>query len=218
MSISNFYQISRYHKINDYRKEAIIRFIGFSANPVILDIGCAYGLLGAEFKKRTSCQFYGADISNKAITEAKQVLNNAWQVNLEEDFLNWPEELKGKEYDVVIISELLEHLFEPEKLLLNLKKLAKHDKFIIITVPNLLFWKNRLKIMLGQFNYTDQGVMDRGHIHFFTWVSFKKMIQEAGYKIVAVDNHFPTRGTKWFGQFWPGLFAYRFIVKIVIDK
>lgn len=218
MSISSFYQSSRYNKINDYRKEAIIRLIGAKTNPIILDIGCSNGILGSELKKHLACKFYGADISFNAVAEASQVLDGAWQVNLEDDFLNWPPELRQKQYDAVVISELLEHLFEPENLLTKLRKLAKKDKSIIITVPNVLFWKNRLKIFLGQFNYTNQGVMDRGHIHFFSWSSLNKLIKDTGYKIMEIDNHLPTRGTKYLGKIWPGFFAYRFIVKIVENK
>jgi len=214
MSINQFYQATRYYKINGFRKESVISFIGSEPGQVVLDIGCSNGILGMEVKKRLPCKFYGTDISLEAVALARNVLNGAWHFNLEDDFANWPEALKQKYFNVVVISEVLEHLFEPEKLLLQLKRLGKADKSVIITVPNILFWKNRLKLLLGSFNYTNQGLMDRGHIHFFSWQSFKRMIAEAGYEIVGINNHIPTRGTKWLGKIWPGLFSFQFIVKI----
>lgn len=192
-----------------------MRMIGGRPDQVILDIGCSIGLLGEAIKKRLACQFYGADLSGPAVNLAKKVLDDAWQFNLENDLAGWPGALRQKEYDAIVISEVLEHLFEPENLLVKLRGLAKPGKSIIITVPNILFWKNRLKIFFGHFDYTKQGIMDQGHIHFFSWSSFNKMIERAGYQISAVDNHLPTRLTKgWLGQTWPGLFAYQFVVKI----
>lgn len=214
MTIEQFYQAPQYQKINGFRMEAAIKMIGQRPDQVILDIGCSIGLLGQEVKKRLNCQFYGADLSAPAVVEAKKVLDNAWVLNLEDDLANWPAELKAINYDSVVISEVLEHLFEPENLLVKLKALPATAKSIIITVPNILFWKNRLKIFFGHFDYTTQGIMDRGHIHFFSWASFNKMIAEAGYRVEEVDNHIPTRGTKWLGKIWPGLFAYQFAVKI----
>ncbi|MBI4812184.1 methyltransferase domain-containing protein [Candidatus Falkowbacteria bacterium] len=118
------------------------------------------------------------------------------------------------EYDTVIISEVLEHLFYPEKLLKKIKQIVVPETDIIITVPNPLFWKNRLKIFLGYFEYEKEGLMDRGHIHFFSWASLREMVKESGYSIVGTYHHFPTRGTRWLGKLLPGLFAYHFIVKI----
>ena len=156
----------------------------------------------------------GIDRPDRTGVGSRAVFAVPMRFNLEDDFANWPEALKQKYFNVVVISEVLEHLFEPEKLLLQLKRLGKADKSVIITVPNILFWKNRLKLLLGSFNYTNQGLMDRGHIHFFSWQSFKRMIAEAGYEIVGINNHIPTRGTKWLGKIWPGLFSFQFIVKI----
>ncbi|MFA6304907.1 MAG: class I SAM-dependent methyltransferase [Patescibacteria group bacterium] len=216
MSLDQYYQGAKYHKINDYRKNAIIRWLTQNSHKTILDIGCSNGILGQEVKKLMPCRFFGTDISAQAVHEAKQVLDNAWQFNLEDEIVNWPEELRQNNYDAIVLSEVLEHLFEPENLLIKLKELPQADKEILITVPNLLFWKNRLKIFFGQFNYTNQGIMDKSHIHFFSWASFKKMIADSGYRIIEIDNHAPTRGTKQLVKIWPGLFAYRFIVKIAI--
>ncbi|MCX6786159.1 MAG: class I SAM-dependent methyltransferase [Candidatus Komeilibacteria bacterium] len=216
MSIEEHYRPFHYSRMNHCRKEMILKMIGESPNQVILDIGCSSGYLGEAVKQKLACKFYGMDISSEAVAMAEKVLDGAWQFNLEEDFSQWPEELKAKPYDLIVASEVLEHLFEPEKLLAKLNKLAKLDKSIIITVPNLLFWKNRIKIILGRFNYTDHGLMDRGHIHFFTWASLKSLINNAGYQLAAVKNHCPA--FKWLGRIWPGLFAYQFIVKINSNK
>lgn len=220
MPLEQFYQTTKYHKINDFRKEAIIRLIGEKPNQTILDIGCGNGILGEAVKRRLQCRFYGVDISAEAVSLASKVLDGAWQVNLEDDLSAWTAAVKENHYDTIIISEVLEHLFEPEKLLLKLKELPREGKAIVITAPNVLFWKNRLKIFTGHFEYTQIGLMDREHIHFFSWQSFKEMFSEQGFEILEINNFIPTRVAKFLGlgKIWPGLFSFQFIVKAALVK
>ncbi|MBD3311259.1 MAG: methyltransferase domain-containing protein [Candidatus Magasanikbacteria bacterium] len=212
MSIKNFYNKKVYKKINRFRRKAILSFIKKN-NPVVLDVGCGRGLLGEIIKKEKKATVFGIDISEDATKEASKKLDNVFCFNLETN-QEWPDELKMQEYDYVVISEVLEHLMEPEEILFKIKQAISHNTEIIITVPNILWWKNRLKIFLGHFEYTDSGLMDKGHIHFFSWKSFKDLIRKTGYHITQENHHIPTRGTKYFGRIWPGLFAKQFIVKI----
>ena len=39
----------------------------------------------------------------------------------------------------------------------------------MIAVPNVLYYKNRLRFLAGHFEYEESGIMDRTHLHFFTW-------------------------------------------------
>lgn len=213
MEKEKYYNSKKYNKINKFRKNAILNFINIE-KPVILDIGCSDGQMGEIIKKEKDAIVFGVDISESAISEAKSKIDDAYILNIEEEILKWPEEIKNQKYDYIIISEVLEHIVEPEKFLEKLKEVIQKNTEIIITVPNILFWKNRLRIFFGNFDYTEQGLMDEGHVHFFSWQSFKKTIWRAGYEIIAINNHIPTRGTKKIGKIFPGLFSYQFIVKI----
>src|SRR3989344_2103932 len=84
---------------------------------------------------------------------------------------------------------------------------------IIITTPNILLWTNRVKILMGKFEYTNQGLMDFGHIRFFTYKYLNKVLKESGFKIIK-ENHiiFPGKLTKILKN-WPSIFATQFIIK-----
>lgn len=209
MAIQDYYNKKEY-KITRFRKQAILGFIKLE-NPLILDIGCASGILGSILKKEKNSIVHGVDISGEAIFEARRKLDQVYEFDISRE--GWPEEILKNKYDYIIVSEVLEHLFEPEKLLQKIKKISHKKTEIIITVPNILFWKNRLKIFFGNFNYTNEGIMDKGHIHFFSWKSFKKNMWQAGFEIIEEKHHIPTRGTSWPGCIFPGLFAFQFIIK-----
>ena len=213
MSFQEHYNQKSYKKISRFRKESILSFID-KKQAMILDIGCSDGDMGFFIKQSKQASVFGLDISEKAIMEAQKKLDGAFVFDISNKLLNFPNGLSNKKFDYIIISEVLEHLLYPENILENIKILMHENSKVIVTVPNVLFWKNRLKIFFGKFDYQDEGLMDRGHIHFFTWDSLNKIIEEMGYDFVGIKNNTPTRFTNIFGKFFPGLFAYQFAICI----
>lgn len=213
MNTENYYK-NKVYKIGGFRKRVILDFIKKDC-PKVLDIGCGDGELGEELKKNKNSSVYGIDISEASVKEAEKKINKAYLCDIANEEI--PEELKNTKFDYIVISEVLEHLMEPEKLLEKVKIFTNKETELIITVPNILFWKNRLKIFFGDFDYTETGLMDRGHVHFFSWESLKRILATCGYHIIDIKHHIPTRGTKKIGKLFPGLFAYQFILKLKIN-
>ncbi len=151
----------------------------------------------------------GVDISEKAINEAKKVLDNALILDVQEDNLPFPENY----FDIIILTETLEHLFLPEKAIEQSKRVLKNDGFIIVTTPNFLVLSNRIKMLFGHFKYTDSGFLDKGHIHFFTYKELLSFLNQEGLKIV-MENHLVCfRFPEFFIRVSPSLFAFQFVVK-----
>jgi len=40
---------------------------------------------------------------------------------------------------------------------------------LIMVVPNVMNWRNRWKLLLGKFEYAESGIMDKTHLHFYTF-------------------------------------------------
>lgn len=212
MSLADYYtEKNTYTKVSRGRLNGILTLLGKEA-ATVLDIGCGAGEVGRVVKDRSRMKVYGVDISTNAVATARTVLDGAEVCDFETESI-LPDSFKGISFDAVIVSEVLEHLFEPEKMLQHIRLATSAP--IIITVPNVLFWKNRLKIFFGSFEYTETGMMDRGHIHFFTWKSLQEVIAKGGYQITTTAHHVPTRGTKLFAKYSPGLFCYQFIVRLM---
>ncbi len=215
MSLSEYYtEKPTYTKVSSGRMRGILTLLGTLPGKTFLDVGCGAGEVGRSIKERASARVFGVDVSQGAVDEARRVLDGAWVCDVAAE-KTLPQEALMQTYDAVILSEVLEHLLLPEDLLRSLRSLGVP---IIITVPNVLFWKNRLRILMGHFEYTETGLMDRGHIHFFSWQGLQTAISESGYRVDAVAHHVPTRGTALLGSWFPGLFAYQFIVRIIPNE
>lgn len=96
---------------------------------------------------------------------------------------NWGE-LNGEQFDLVCLMDTLEHLREPESLLIKLRShpLLENALFII-SVPNIAFVSVRIGLLLGRFSYSDRGILDIEHRRLFTYRSFHAMLKECGFKI-----------------------------------
>lgn len=171
MLIEKYYQknIGNY-TMNATRKRNILALIPEDAVN-ILDIGCGQGEL-AEVLQKDNKHISGVDISSQALDMAGDYLDEKFCFNVEDEF--WPEELLVKNFDCIIASEVVEHLFEPSNFLKKIKQVLQPQGVLVLTTPNFLFWKNRLKMLFGKFEYEESGFYDKGHISFFTRSSLKK--------------------------------------------
>lgn len=177
-------------------------------NKKILEIGCATGYFGKRLINRGAL-VYGIDISPEAISKAKKVLTHAITLDLEIDKIPYNENY----FDLIIAAEVLEHLFAPKELLKKVHKLLKPKGELIISTPNILYWGNRIKFLRGKFNYELTGIFDEGHIHFFSYGSLKKELDEAGFKIYRESNYYIGNNIfKFIKDKYPGLFSYQFII------
>jgi len=173
----------------------------------ILDVGCATGFIGEKLRKQGN-YVIGLDVSKKDIQKAKKVLDQAYVIDLEsEEIPNF-----RTEFDLILITEVIEHLFEPEKVIMKLMTVLKQNGKMLISTPNFLHLYNRYNMLMGKFEYVEETVINKSHIHFFTNSTLEKTLSNLGLKIVK-ENHviFPrTLAPLW--RNWPSLFASQFVV------
>jgi len=137
----------------------------------ILDVGCGAGdnarILNAQ-NKVVDC----ITISEKEASIVKSICRNVFICDLE----NGLPETDAK-YDVILCSHIIEHIAYPEKLLSDFKKVMHDNSVLIIALPNFLDYKTRLKILLGNFDYEQSGIMDYTHLRFYTYNTGKKLLE-----------------------------------------
>ena len=142
----------------------------------VLDLGCSDGELGARI------QALGHEVVGVDIEEHKGVrdrLTDFYQADLDHGL---PAELGGG-FDVVLAADVLEHVRSPEHLLAEIAKHLRPGGSVITSVPNFGHWYPRVRVASGRFDYDARGILDRGHLRFFTRRSFARMVGEAGWEI-----------------------------------
>lgn len=168
----------------------------------ILDVGCASGYIGEILKKQGN-YVMGLDLTKKDIFKAKRILDDAMVFDIETDDIK----KLGKNYDLIIIVEVVEHLFDPEAAIKRLLPVLKNGGRILVSTPNIVHIYNRVKLILGIFNYRDETIINKSHIHFFTDTSLKKMMTRLGLKLVQ-DNHvIQPIFLESVLKIWPNMFA-----------
>lgn len=85
--------------------------------------------------------------------------------------------------DLIVAADCLEHMTDPWAVLRYLRAAASDRARLAISVPNLQYLGILAPAMLrGRFDYSDSGgLMDRGHIRWFTRASMKKALEECGW-------------------------------------
>jgi SAM-dependent methyltransferase len=192
-------------------------FIYFSKAKKILDVGCGGGG-NMRMLKNAGFLCEGITISDPEKFEAEK-FGKVVVYNLEQGL---PVELQKKMFDVFIASHVMEHIFYPEKLLKDLNQsIALGGVFVI---PNLLFWRNRLKLFFGVWRYTDTGLMDYTHSRWYSYKSIKKLLAASGFNVkhtIATGGILFDRGP-WLLKFidrillklFPGLMGFQFYIVV----
>ena len=183
----------------------------------ILDVGCGTGELGRAIKDRQPAEVVGVTYSAAEATHAADVLDHVIEADL-----NRFETPELDPFDCIVCSHVLEHLAWPEEVLRGLHPLLSPGGRLVVALPNIVVWRQRLRLLMGEFRYTEGGLMDRTHFRFFDWDSAQNLVTGAGYRIVdaAADGGFPLARFLPGGRLLsrvalgisPGLFGWQFII------
>jgi hypothetical protein len=83
----------------------------------------------------------------------------------------------------VLCADVLEHLRHPVKTLRRLGRLVSPTGQVIVSLPNVAHVTIRIRLLVGQFRYTQRGILDRTHLHLYTYESAKDLLDSAGLKV-----------------------------------
>jgi SAM-dependent methyltransferase len=190
-----------------------------SASQRILDVGCGTGLLGQALKhQHPHRHIVGITHSTKEAEQARDVLDEVVVADLEDcDFRGL------SDFDCVICSHVLEHLRNPDVVLSRLRTTLRPGGTLLIALPNVLYWRQRLQFLAGRFRYTAGGLMDSTHVVFFDWDTARHLVGKAGLRLESsvAEGGFP--GSRFLGsagavlnaaslRLAPGLWGTQFVL------
>jgi methionine biosynthesis protein MetW len=147
----------------------------------VLDVGCGSGVHGAELKRVHGHRVVGVDLSAASIAKAQARLAAAYVADVTR-----PERYPffgSRKFDVIVFSDILEHLSDPADVLRRHFPLLATGGQILISLPNIAIWNVRLELLAGRFEYQDTGTLDRTHVRFFTSRTFRKFLEDTGMQV-----------------------------------
>lgn len=147
-------------------------------NTTVLEFGPANGRLTKYMKEQLNCKVYLAEIDEEAGKEALQYGEDLVVGDVEN--YEWLERYQDIRFDFMVFADVLEHLRNPEELLVRAKHLLKPDGTILLSVPNLAHNSVLINLLNNKFEYTQVGLLDNTHIHMFTKESLENMLRRAG--------------------------------------
>ena len=133
----------------------------------ILNIGSSLGLLEYFLKKDGYNNIYGVDVDDKTIERCNK---NVSGVTFKKGYI---EQLPFRDntFDVVIATQVIEHIKEPHKALLEMKRVLNDKGIMLVTVPK------------------ENMLLDKMHLHEFDLYDVFNLFNKIGDKFVIREIH-----------------------------
>lgn len=206
--------------------EAVLRLVPEAARR-ILDVGCGAGDNAARLR-RPNREIVGVTLSESEAELAREHCSRVLVTNLEQGL-----SLAGETFDAVVCSHVLEHICFPDRLLRDIRQALAPGGKLIVALPNLLTYKNRMRLALGRFEYQSSGIMDDTHFRWYTFATAQRLLRRQGFAIEFAGAHgafplWPVR--RWLPtgvtaridgaacRLKPGLFGYQLLYVASADR
>ncbi len=162
---------------------------GIKGGAKILDVGCGKGNLGAYLQDNYDAKVTGLEIIENNFIAASSVLHSAHLGDIESMDIA----ALGSGFDYVIFSDSLEHMLEPQLVLKSVKALLAEDGCLLLSMPNVRNFRVTVPLLFSdQWEYQDEGLLDRTHLRFFTCTSICSLLDLCGYRVEQVRCDLPT--------------------------
>lgn len=189
-------------------------------NSKVIDLGYVESQFHTNLKNK-KCFIKGVNIEKNINTDLLDKYENC--------DLNYKIPKDINEYDYILILDVIEHLYNPEKFIKEFIKKIDADKTIIVSTGNIAFIIMRIMLLFGFFNYGKRGILDKTHTRLFTPNTFRKIFLDYDFKLlrsIGIPAPFPLAfGKNIFSKFllltnnflikiFPNLFSYQTLIII----
>jgi len=191
-----------YNLENLFRIRALTRWLNRQTDISLLDVGCGVGGLCCQMYERLGGagrikEVAGVDLIN-AIGENLIAKIHFETCNLNEENLPFADNA----YNLIFCNHVAEHLFNTEHLFEELYRVVRTDGLVVVSVPNLAWWANRIFLLLGiqpigtevgtksitygagLFSKRQKRFLPAGHIRCFTPAALRDMGESSGFATI----------------------------------
>ena len=145
----------------------------------VLDVGCGTGTLACVLSAACSATFVGIEPDAARAERAR-----SRGLEIHDGYLTQELIKELEPFDVVLFADVLEHLPNPQSLLLLAREALKPRGAAIVSVPNVAHWSVRSCLLRGKFDYQPFGIMDATHLRWFTAKTIASLLESAGFRVI----------------------------------
>ncbi|NOY71250.1 MAG: methyltransferase domain-containing protein [Gammaproteobacteria bacterium] len=150
----------------------------------ILDAGCGNGFVAGQLAEMGH-QVTAIDLSDDGIEIArKEYPNVRFEVRSVYDELSDLIDYM----DVVVSSEVIEHIYYPQRFLRNLNPIIREGGCLILTTPYHGYIKNLALSIFDKWDRHHTVDWEGGHIKFFSQKTISSMLEESGFGDISFNN------------------------------
>ncbi|HRZ97463.1 MAG TPA: class I SAM-dependent methyltransferase [Paludibacter sp.] len=154
-------------------------------NATVLEFGSATGYATRYMIEKYNCTVTCIEKIPEMAEVGRKIAHKMIVADIEAD--EWENQLENT-YDFIIFADVLEHLLNPEKVIARVIRFLNADGFIVTSIPNIGHNAIIMNLRNGKFRYTETGLLDNTHIHFFTREGIFEMFYKNGLHCKAEEN------------------------------
>jgi 2-polyprenyl-3-methyl-5-hydroxy-6-metoxy-1,4-benzoquinol methylase len=185
-------------------RDEVVPFVPSDVSSV-LDVGCASGGFGQQLRaaRPQVARLVGVEPLESEARLAREASYDQVYVGYFPEAL--PDDVPS--FDCVVLNDVLEHMPDPWRSLADVKSVLQPGGYVVASIPSIQYFPISLRIVRGQWTYTDEGTLDRTHLRFFTRSTMREMFEGAGYEVLRLEgiNSFATqhrrRSVRWVSRF-----------------
>lgn len=152
----------------------------------VLDLGAGNGALCAEIARHLGCHVAGVEYDRAGVELARRAHPGIrfHQYGVQDD----PQRLlaeEGEPFDVVVSTEVIEHLFAPHLLPRYAHAVLKDTGRLILTTPYHGYLKNLALVLLDHWDTHHTPLWHGGHIKFWSRKTLTRLLHDNGFAVTA---------------------------------
>lgn len=160
----------------------ILKMLNKNVNTNIIDIGCGRGGVVLRLLKE-GYNAWGVEPADSAVQIAKKYNpERFFNLSIKEGYII-PIELKEKQFDTVISTEVIEHVYSPVEYVRFIKTMlgANNQGVLILTTPYHGYLKNLVIAITNKMDKHFEALNEGGHIKFWSKSVLIKLLNEQGF-------------------------------------
>jgi hypothetical protein len=194
---TEYYPLSVYGNVVSLLREHV------SGGGVHLDIGCGYGAIAEPIRDELGLIYIGFDLADDGMASLRERGFETHRIDLADPAgceAAVTQAVGNRRVASLSFLDTLEHLTNGEQVLAALRRVAVPSNAPLATsVPNVAHRDLALKLLLGRWDVTEDGLLDQTHVTLYTHERLARLMKSVGWRrhasrdwtLERSDQHFP---------------------------